>query len=338
MDAIVGPSRSQPLPGDGAYLAHPTPGDGRFLANGQSNGHGHNAIHRGHHRSGRGFARGRGRGGGYQDGPNGMSHRPVPPVSASQDPPVASNMTFNTKGHSAPGAFASNGTAGPRRQAPPHRPAQPREMVPIPQNEGPNTSTPTPPLAASSGNIPTTLNVDGAKKKKNGNRKPKSKPAENGYPPRPMSNGTIPAPLDPSVSAFTPGAPVPSSSTTPTSSTRASSPQPSSKAKKTRKPKSKQANGSESVAPPPPKSSRRAAFDQQTKLTTNKAASTSETSSPSAQSVGLPKEENTDSGRKNGTKRKEEKDDLVSRLTRGLKSRPYLECPIVSRKTVVQGA
>jgi hypothetical protein len=33
---------------------------------------------------------------------------------------------------------------------------------------------------------------------------------------------------------------------------------------------------------------------------------------------------------KGGRTIKEDKDDLVSRLTRGLKSRPYLECPIVS--------
>lgn len=70
------------------------------------------------------------------------------------------------------------------------------------------------------------------------------------------------------------------------------------------------------VSPSAPKSSRRAAFERQTKLTTAgdraEAAQSAEKSTTSA----IPA-------------RKVDKDDLISRLTRGLGKRPFVECPIV---------
>lgn len=77
--------------------------------------------------------------------------------------------------------------------------------------------------------------------------------------------------------------------------------------------------------PPPPKNSRRAAFDEQTKLTTTISRS-------SAGSGGREEEaqqRRTNGTRKRGADREPEKDDLVSRLTRGLGRKPFFECPIV---------
>ena len=69
-----------------------------------------------------------------------------------------------------------------------------------------------------------------------------------------------------------------------------------------------------------PKSSRRAAFEQQSKLT-DRSDGHGQSGDPEKKSGGGTKGRKKDIG--------EQKDDLVSRLTRGLKSRPYLECPIV---------
>lgn len=73
-------------------------------------------------------------------------------------------------------------------------------------------------------------------------------------------------------------------------------------------------------------SSRRAAFEQQTKLTTSVPAPTAAEDDSSGSGVAKQVKEY----RKKHKQKEVEKDDLVSRLTRGLSKRPFLECPIVS--------
>lgn len=122
-----------------------------------------------------------------------------------------------------------------------------------------------------------------------------------------------------------------------TSTSRASSPGPSSRNGNTqRKPVNGHAKqlprdqGSKSANPPVPHSSRRAAFESQTRLT-----------GTSARANGAVETKTDGSGKVNGDGQLEEyrdkqervveKDDLISRLTRGLQRGPFLECPIVSQ-------
>jgi transcriptional repressor NF-X1 len=91
-------------------------------------------------------------------------------------------------------------------------------------------------------------------------------------------------------------------------------PQPkNSRSKPKPKPKSAQP-----ASPPQPISSRKAAFISGTKLTSS--------TSPSSDDERLIKGKKVVEAEK---VKEKEKDDLVSRLTRGLKTRPFLECPIV---------
>jgi hypothetical protein len=76
-------------------------------------------------------------------------------------------------------------------------------------------------------------------------------------------------------------------------------------------------------------SSRRAAFEQQTKLTTT-VSRTSDGSSGAARRLSVDQEQVKEYRAKHRRREKEaEKDDLISRLTRGLGRKPFLECPIV---------
>lgn len=303
MEAIAGPSRSQaPQPGDGSYLAHSQPGDGRFLTNGNPHGPRQNGVHRG--RGGRG----RGRGAHTAEGSNGITHRAHETAQAQ-----SSTLESSLQPQKANGALA--------RSAHPRRPVQPREIIPIANgNALPGSSQhSTPPDPAAEG-LPKS-------KRNNQSRRPRAKNDENG-----AANGLTSSKshqLDPSVSSFVPASQTDTTPIAPFSS-RPASPQQSARPKSRKKPKPKQPVQTEKAAPAPVKSSRRAAFDQQTKLTTHADATSSAASSPSTSSVILPREEKVDQGKNKGPRRKEEKDDLVSRLTRGLKSRPYLECPIVS--------
>lgn len=78
------------------------------------------------------------------------------------------------------------------------------------------------------------------------------------------------------------------------------------------------------IEPVAPKSSRRAAFEQQTKLTTSAPAVAADVSPTS-----IKEDKAYQKQKQPERKKREEKDDLVSRLTRGLGRRPFLECPIV---------
>lgn len=73
-------------------------------------------------------------------------------------------------------------------------------------------------------------------------------------------------------------------------------------------------------------SSRRAAFEQQTRLTTSVPAPNADDESAGS-GGGVAKQ--VKEYRKKQKQKEVEKDDLVSRLTRGLSKRPFLECPIV---------
>jgi transcriptional repressor NF-X1 len=76
-------------------------------------------------------------------------------------------------------------------------------------------------------------------------------------------------------------------------------------------------------------SSRRAAFEQQTKLTTA-ISRTSDGSGGAARRLSVDQEQVKEYRAKHRKREKEaEKDDLISRLTRGLGRKPFLECPIV---------
>ncbi|RSH92518.1 hypothetical protein EHS25_008934 [Saitozyma podzolica] len=76
-------------------------------------------------------------------------------------------------------------------------------------------------------------------------------------------------------------------------------------------------------------SSRRAAFEQQSKLTTT-VSRTSDGSSGAARRLSVDQEQVKEYRAKHRKREKEaEKDDLISRLTRGLGRKPFLECPIV---------
>ncbi|ORY30230.1 hypothetical protein BCR39DRAFT_530107 [Naematelia encephala] len=127
----------------------------------------------------------------------------------------------------------------------------------------------------------------------------------------PESSTTI-ASLDPSASAFVPR----TSASQPAS--RTASPSRTNKPRKTRPPKK------EPIQPAPQVSSRRAAFDLQTKLTATVSRSSDGNVERQEALHGQTEEYRAQQKRKV----KEEKDDLVSRLTRGLKNRPFLECPI----------
>lgn len=122
----------------------------------------------------------------------------------------------------------------------------------------------------------------------------------NGESTHPSANG-VSMPLNPAANAFTPD--------------EGGSSRPDSRASQTRskqrKPKSTETEG---AAAPKAVSSRRAAFERGTKLTTGDAA---------------PKK---DKARKHvdHEPRGPEPDDLNSRLTRGLRGKPFIECPIVS--------
>ncbi|WVF69444.1 hypothetical protein IAT40_004221 [Kwoniella sp. CBS 6097] len=78
-------------------------------------------------------------------------------------------------------------------------------------------------------------------------------------------------------------------------------------------------NGNEAGGQGPAVRGRRAAFQQSNKLSTPAGSAEAATTKPS---------ESAKIGEGRGGKKKDEPDDLVSRLTRGLKSRPFLECPI----------
>lgn len=332
MYAVAGPSRSsQPQPGDGAYLATSQPGDGRFLANGHSHGPHSNGRGRGFSRGGpRGVLRSRGRGrGGFQGGQDGMNHHSNG-ISTGQQYAADSNGTASTSGTHAPSGPSninhidppvSISTRPPQSLGPAKRPQKPRDIVPIP-------SAVSQPVTQNGDGAAAPTDTDAPATKKKNKRKPKPKGDTAA-----LVNGDA-IKLDPSTPAFRPQG----SGTSTTPSTRPSSPSHASAngyagPSKARKPKNQRIK----AAIPPPaaemvpavKSSRRAAFDQQTKLTTSADRASSTATSPSAHSAGLP-EEVKEVPKKVGNRRKEEKDDLVSRLTRGLKSRPYLECPIVS--------
>nr|XP_031857852.1 uncharacterized protein CI109_006724 [Kwoniella shandongensis]KAA5524924.1 hypothetical protein CI109_006724 [Kwoniella shandongensis] len=156
-------------------------------------------------------------------------------------------------------------------------------------------------------------------------------------------------PLDPSAATFTPGAAIRASeldrangehTATPSTSTSNSATDDSTKKGKKRNPPKKnnakkrneggdsattsQRNGDgelEKTVPPPqiPVSGRRAAFQQTTKLTTTISRTSAD---------GAAQKEVAKKVEKREKRNKDEPDDLVSRLIRGLKNRPFLECPI----------
>ena len=143
-----------------------------------------------------------------------------------------------------------------------------------------------------------------------------------------------PGHLDPTAASFTPSTDPTMSHTAPHS--RGQSPsQPnrprhqsdgegSQGGKSRRRSKPARAAISSPSSPAPLKSSRRAAFERQARLTT---AETDDTDGD------VTAEDALNEPKRNGRARRQkqdEKDDWISKLTRGLKSRPFIDCPIVS--------
>ncbi|WWC68275.1 uncharacterized protein I206_102198 [Kwoniella pini CBS 10737] len=132
--------------------------------------------------------------------------------------------------------------------------------------------------------------------------------------------------LDAEAIPFTPGAALPVSDLDDISSNNHSSsnapdqPTNAFKKKKNRNSKPKSQDQPTSDLPTQPAvTSRKAAFQQANKLT--KTTSRSSAENPDSALV-------TQAKRQTEKKKKDEPDDLVSRLTRGLRQRPFLECPI----------
>ncbi|WWC59831.1 uncharacterized protein I303_102393 [Kwoniella dejecticola CBS 10117] len=135
--------------------------------------------------------------------------------------------------------------------------------------------------------------------------------------------------LDAEAPPFTPGTALPTSDVTDNPHGEITNPSSASErsgvAKKQnqriRKPKPPRSQANPDQSPQPAVTSRKAAFQQSNKLTKTISRSSAENSvSKSAQAQAKkPQVER---------RKKDEPDDLVSRLTRGLRQRPFLECPI----------
>ncbi|KAK8847697.1 hypothetical protein IAR55_005556 [Kwoniella newhampshirensis] len=138
--------------------------------------------------------------------------------------------------------------------------------------------------------------------------------------------------LDPAAPTFTPGAALLASDLDRTGEETPPSMDEGSKKGKKRNAKrneKKKGNGAEDGAartgaedlpkPPKPVAGRRAAFEQSTKLTHTLSRTSSDGVASKEQAKKVDQREKT---------KKDEPDDLVSKLTRGLKNRPFLECPI----------
>lgn len=329
-DVVVGHS-SSPQPGDIALLAKPQhrPGDGAFPANGDTS---------------------RGRGNHFRNGFRGQSHgirgrnhvngRPRLKLNGGLDGDDIGDQSSGTP--NTPLQPSSNGVEDKAehvgtvlsdpippytKQAPPHRPSQPRELV--------ETS-----VSDANGNrqVESTANGERYKGGKTA-RQRKTQKRSDGHlsgdkkqDSEPVDGKPNTSKLDASANTFIP-TPVP---TTPPSHHHAFPSRPTSPHQQSRsdndrpsKPRPKKGVGGDGrkttpASPAAPISSRRAAFEQQTKLTT----SVSRSSDGSGPRRASPVEAETRLPT-NKKGKAEEKDDHVSRLIRGLKSRPFLECPIV---------
>ena len=321
-------------PGDGSYLAshHSRPGDGDFLANGHFG-----RLSRG--AAPNGFRRGRD--GGYRDqwsngGENGvhaglgMRQLANGERQAGHSNGVGLSSLQNT---SVIEVTPVNHNGGPLR------PAQPRKLVPadLVQNRADLPDVARRDIADGSGDQPRPRSQQRELAATRGDQTSNVTSSL-----RQMPN----VKLDPSAVTFIPTcAPSSPRSQEPTLQSRSSSPQISSRSDNERpntarrgkadgrkadgrKADGRKADGRKAnrSSPPGPISSRRAAFDQQTKLT-NTVSRQSDGSAPRNLSVVKADAHVKKPG-------KEVKDDLMSRLTRGLKSSPFLECPIVRIRTM----
>lgn len=326
-----------PQPGDGAYLAASSrgqPGDrSHWPTNGGGPGHG---GQRGSgHRSGprRGGHRGQPRGGLSISQP-GPSH--ATEVHAAEPEAPMERPPRRPKQPRAPDPTTESQVEAPTER-PPHRPKQPRALVPTNESQfeapierpphrqkQPGALVPTNESQFEEATAYAMLAVALPPPKSPRSKKPKGSARLDGH-------------LNAEAASFTPG---PSSKDLPTRSdavSRSSSgsrhpgttvrsdgegnPAAKSKPRKGKKKKDVEVEvPSTPPSPAPARSARRAAFEQQTKLTSNA------TKDRLAAAVARPTEP-----KKVKKKNEEElKDDHVSVLTRGLKSRPFLECPIVS--------
>lgn len=342
------PAAQRPQPGDGAYLAQSQPGQGAFLQQSQNgrpraetSGRGRGEARRG------GPSRGRGRGGrqiGLSQTRDGeQAYHPGDRAHA------AKQSNEHPDGFREPTNHHSGGL---------RRPAQPRTFDPV----VPESSS-TAAANGENGDQHGSRGVGGSGRGRNSRTRT---PKRNGLnAPGIGSNGTVAAvttafeglmtkggsgsaQLDPGASTFVPSASssAPLSRVTSRHSTGPPSVSGDTKSKKKKKsPKARNnvdqggqngtAAGTESAtAAAGARSSRRAAFESQTKLTTTH-NDDGEVSGQGRTTKGQNGDGN-EKGKnaKGGRTIKEDKDDLVSRLTRGLKSRPYLECPIVSMEWV----
>ena len=340
--STAGPSRSAlpsqaPQPGDGAYLAASQPGDGRYLQNPNRQA-----------TRGRGRGRGGGRDGGARradgqrgDQPRGaMSHGTTTGGHAALNGELSQGLhglsLRDESGHESQRSQHANGPGNTARGGPGDRPKRPQKA----RNFDPLLSDPTSGSAVN-GHLESSSNS--AAPSRSASAQPKSRrnkggARSNGQPARPNESNV----LDPGAQSFIPTQPSSPNATTSAFSTRPSSPTQDgsvygqSKRKNKGKPRKENPNGNtndrngndSAFKQTPVKSSRRAAFEQQTKLTTS--GGKADTGREAADSLAPDKGNKVDAEVRGKGRSKEEKDDLVSRLTRGLKSRPYLECPIVS--------
>ncbi len=312
----------KPRPGDGAFLANPNPrpGDGAFLAN--------------DHRGGPSRGGGRGRGGVGRGGVAGGSAQPNGNADESGERSLSQRDGALTTTGALKGDLPKetqivpeqNGTVSQAKldspNGNPHRPSQPRQLV---QTKG-NVNSADQANGDAPNTVPSTSPPRQPRQPRHPHRKKPSKVINGGIISDAVSDLGHPplATLDPSATTFVPtSAFAPPSHTSPS---RPTSPHHTSRSDNELPPKGFKGKGdgrkSIPVSPAPAMSSRRAAFEQQTKLTTSISRS-SDSRGPRRASAD---EANVQQSKKRG--KKEEKDDLISRLTRGLKTRPFLECPI----------
>lgn len=316
--------RKKPQPGDGAFLAKPPPrpGDGALLAKSRqsrSRGRGHRGP------AGRGPSRGgdhqRIRDGNGEDATGGERSRMTRRESDFKNgPKVTSDGAWESSqaiGLSSTSSLQpySNGVNGH-----PHRPAQPRKLVQTDvadhRSDPPNNALPDSTAGSSRRLVP----IQHPKKVNKAS-------IDNYHTDGASDPSSLPsAQLDPSAATFVPiSAPTTPAMQSTSFPSRPASPHQHSRSDNEHPPRAFRRKGDgrkPGPAPPTPAmSSRRAAFEQQTKLTiTVSRSSDGSTVRRASKDEAHPREQ------KRG--KAEEKDDLISRLTRGLKSRPFLECPI----------
>ena len=298
--------------GDGVYLAghHPRPGDGAFLANshsGQSSrGAGPNGFRRG---------RGGGHRDGWRDGGGNGSHAGMGPRQHAYGE-RHSQHAEGTAGSSLPTKPVTAGTSSNRDRRP-IRPGDAPGLVPANGVQDDSSAVAAHDIADSSEDR---SHPQRQQKEKAATRRAQKSSGTSDLGQMPIIK------LDPSAADFIPSrAPSSPRSQNRNSESRPTSPHIQSQPDHERPQKAQRgkANGRKAApaSPAGPISSRRAAFDQQTKLTYTMSRK-SDGSAPRRVSVA----ETDARAKKPG---KEVKDDLISRLTRGLKSQPFLECPIV---------